>query len=50
MDKRWSFDVNRFYRLGGFAVREKVFVFLVFFGSSCKGVSVSILYFCGSLF
>ena len=24
VDKRWSFDLNRFYRLGGFVVREKV--------------------------
>ena len=47
MDKRWSFDLNR---LGGFAVREKVFCFLLVFGFRCKGESVSILYFFGSLF
>ena len=27
MDKRWSFDLIRFCRLGGFAMREKVFCF-----------------------
>ena len=36
----WSFDLNRFYRLGGFAVREKVFVSL-FLGSAVRG-SVSL--------
>ena len=49
MDKRWSFKLNKFYRLGGFTVREKVFCFLVF-GFRRKGVSVSILYFFESLF
>ena len=29
--KRWSFDLNRFYRLGGFAMREKVFCFSLLF-------------------
>ena len=43
MDKRWSFDLNRFYRLGMFAIREKVFLFSLLFGPFCKGVSLSIL-------
>ena len=31
MDKRWSFDLNRFYRMGVYALRERVFcAFLVF--------------------
>ena len=43
MDKRWSFDLNRFYGVGVFALREKVFfVFSLLFGSFCKGVSLSI--------
>ena len=25
MDKKWSFDLNRFYRMGVFALRERVF-------------------------
>ena len=29
MDKRWSFDLNRFCRLGGFAMREKAFLFFL---------------------
>ena len=29
MDKRWSFDLNRSCRLGGFAMREKVFCFFL---------------------
>ena len=29
MDKRWSLELNRFYRLGGFAMREKVFCFFL---------------------
>ena len=43
VDKRWSFDLNRFYRLGMFAIREKVFLFFLLFGSFCNGVSLSIL-------
>ena len=30
MDKRRSFDLNRFCRLGGFAMRERVFCFSLF--------------------
>ena len=29
VDKRWSFDLNRFYRLGMFVMREKVFCFFL---------------------
>ena len=44
MDKRWSFDLNRFYRLGVFALRERVFLcFPCWAGSFCKGVRLSIL-------
>ena len=44
MDKKWSFDLNRFCRLGVFAMKEKVFLFFpCCFGSFCKGVSVSFL-------
>ena len=31
VDKRWSFNLNRFCRLGGFAIREKVFCFSLLF-------------------
>ena len=50
VDKRWPFDLNRFYKMGGFAMKEKIFCFLVVFGFRCKGVSVFILYFFRSLF
>ena len=26
MDKIWSFDLNRFYRMGVYALRERVFL------------------------
>ena len=33
MDKRWSFNLNRFYRMGVFALRERVFcIFIVGLG------------------
>ena len=31
VDKKWSFDLNIFYRLDGFAMREKVFCFSLLF-------------------
>ena len=38
VDKRCSFDLNRFYKLGGFAMREKVFCFsLLFLGPAVRG-------------
>ena len=37
MDKRWSFDLNRFYRLGEFAMREKVFCFFLVLGQIVRG-------------
>ena len=46
MDKRWSFDLNRFYRLGVYALRERFFFVLpcpLMFGPFCKGVSPFIL-------
>ena len=47
MDKRWSFDLNNFIDWVGLRWGRRFCVFLIVFG---KGVSVSILYFFGSLF
>ena len=45
VDKRWSFDLNRFYRVGVYALRERIFFlfFPLLYGPFCKGVSSFIL-------